>query len=138
MHTRYTCSMEPREILARHLGQAAPDPDPDTSFYSDDIVAEFPYAPDDHTRRLEGAEAVVAFMRRMPSFAEGFSLGEPTIHPIDGGFVAEYHGEATFKSTGKRYKQDYVSLFTVREGKIAGIREYYNPLRVLQAMGEVD
>lgn len=130
--------MDPKDLLARHLGQASPTPDPDTSFYADDVVAEFPYAPPDHTRKLEGVEAVVAFMRRIPTFAEDFELGEPTIYPTADGFVAEYHGEATFKSTGLRYAQDYVSFFTVRDGKIARIKEYYDPLRVLRAMGEVE
>lgn len=130
--------MDSKDLLLKHLAQASPNPDLDTSFYAPEVVAEFPYAPEDHTRRLEGAEAVVAFMRRIPTFAEGFSLGEPTIFPTSNGFVAEYHGEATFKSTGRRYAQDYVSFFTVKDGKIVGIREYYDPLRVLRAMGEID
>ena len=32
----------------------------------------------------------------------------------------------------------YAPVVTVKDGKIASIREYYDPLRVLRAMGEID
>lgn len=130
--------MDHKSLLLKHLGQASPGPDPDTSFYADDVSAEFPYAPEGHTDRLDGREAVVAFMRRIPTFAEGFALGEPTIHATADGFIAEYHGDATFKSTGRAYAQDYISVITVRDGMIAKIKEYYDPVRVLRAIGDLD
>lgn len=130
--------MDHKTLLLKHLGQASPDPNADTSFYAEDVIAEFPYAPEGHTRELQGVEAVVAFMRRIPTFAEGFALGEPTIHATDEGFIAEYSGDATFKSTGRSYAQDYVSVITVRDGRIAKIREYYDPVRVLRAIGDLD
>ena len=108
------------------------------AIYAPDVVAEFPYAPEGHTSRLEGPEAIVRFLGKIPTFAEGFSLGEPTISPTADGFVAEYHGDATFKESGRPYGQDYIVVFRLQEGRIASIREYYDPLRVLRAMGEID
>lgn len=130
--------MTHQELLEKHLAQATPSPSDDLSFYAPDIVVEFPYAPEDHTRRLEGRDAVAAFMRRIPTFTEGFALGDPTLHPTPSGFIAEYHGEATFKSTGRRYAQDYISVIDVRDGQIVRIKEYYDPLRVLRAIGEIE
>lgn len=129
--------MSPNDFLKRHLGQASPTPSQDISFYADNIVARFPYAPEGHTSRLEGPDAVAGFMRRIPSFAEEFAFGEPTIHETSDGFIAEYHGGSTFKSTGNRYEQDYISIFKIADGKIQSITEYYDPMRVLRAMGEV-
>ena len=127
------------ELLKSHLslvGKTATDEE--LSIYTDDFVAEFPYAPEDHTNRLEGRAGIARFMAAIGNFAEAFKLGEPTIHETATGFVAEYHGDSVFKSTGRAYSQDYISVFTVRDGKIAHIKEYYDPMRVLRAMGEID
>lgn len=127
------------ELLRAHLslvGRAATAEE--LAIYSDDVVAEFPYAPEDHTRRLEGPDAIARFLENIGKFAEGFRLGEATIHETPTGCIAEYHGDAVFKSTGNSYSQDYISVVTVRDGKIASIKEYYDPLRVLRAMGEIN
>jgi len=127
------------ELLQAHLalvGRSATEEE--LAIYADDVVAEFPYAPEDHTRRLEGPAAIARFLENIGKFAEGFRLGEPTIHETPTGCIAEYHGDAVFKSTGKSYSQDYISVVTVRDGRIASIREYYDPLRVLRAMGEIE
>lgn len=127
------------ELLKSHLalvGRAATAEE--LEIYAPDVVAEFPYAPEDHTRRLEGPAAIARFLENIGKFAEGFKLGEPTVYETESGCIAEYHGDAVFKSTGKTYSQDYVAIVKVRDGKIASIREYYDPLRVLRAMGEID
>jgi ketosteroid isomerase-like protein len=51
--------------------------------------------------------------------------------------LAEYHGSATFKDTGLPYEQDYVLVATVLDGQLASLREHYDSLRVLRAMGEI-
>ncbi|AIE84983.1 nuclear transport factor 2 family protein [Fimbriimonas ginsengisoli] len=131
--------MDAAELLLRHLslvGRAATAEE--LEIYAADVVAEFPYAPEDHTRRLEGPAAIAQFLENIGKFAEGFRLGDPAIHPTADGCIAEYHGDAVFKSTGRPYSQDYISVIRVESGRIAGIREYYDPLRVLRAMGEID
>jgi ketosteroid isomerase-like protein len=126
------------ELLRRHLSLVGRTATPeDLSIYATDVIVEFPYAPEDHTRRLEGPGAVGRFMENIGKFSEGFKLGEPTIHETKTGCIAEYHGDAVFKSTGLPYSQDYISVLTVEDGKIKRIREYYDPLRVLRALGEI-
>lgn len=105
--------------------------------YHEDVTIEFPYAPEGHTRRLEGRDALLAFFSRIPTFARDFRVGEPTIYTIDGGLVAEYTGASTFIDSGLPYAQDYVLFMTVRDGKIAAMREYYDGQRVLKALGEL-
>jgi ketosteroid isomerase-like protein len=130
--------MSHAELLQRHLQNAGkPRTEQDGSIYTDDLVVEFPYAPDEHTRRLEGPEACMAFFSRISSFAEGFVIGQPTMVSEGDKFIAEYHGSATFKSTGLPYEQDYVLVATVRNGKLSSLKEHYDPLRVLRAMGEI-
>jgi len=130
--------MSHTELLRRHLANAGkPRAEQDADVYAEDLVTEFPYAPEDHTRRLEGPEALLGFLSRIATFALGFKLSEPTLVSEGDTFVAEYHGSATFKSTGLPYEQDYVLVGQVRDGKIASLREHYDPLRVLRAMGEI-
>ncbi len=106
--------------------------------YQENVVMEFPYAPPEHTRRLEGPMAVTGFLARIATFALGFTLSNPTLLDTENGLVALYHGDAVFKGSGRPYSQDYVAVVTVENGRISHIAEHYDPLRVLRAMGEID
>ena len=130
--------MNHSDLLHRHLGNAGlPRDEQNREIYADDLVVEFPYAPDGHTRKLEGPEAFLAFFARISSFAEGFRIGPATLLSEGDTFVAEYHGSATFKDSGLPYEQDYVLVAHVKDGKFAHLKEHYDPLRVLRAMGEI-
>lgn len=131
--------MSHADLLQRHLQNAGkPRAEQDGAIYTEDLVVEFPYAPERHTRRLEGPEAFLAFFSRISSFALGFKIRNPTIVSEGDTFVAEYHGSATFKETGLPYEQDYVLIASVEDGKLKTLREHYDPLRVLRAMGEIE
>lgn len=126
------------ELLKAHLSLVGRDATPDDlEIYAEDLVVEFPYAPDDHTHRLDGRAQIARFMGAIGEFAENIRLGEPVIHETQDGFIAEYRGESIFKATRSPYSQDYISVFKVSNGQIVSIREYYNPLRVLRALGEM-
>ena len=126
------------DLVERHLKNAGiPREEQDATIYTEDLIVEFPYAPEGHTRKLDGPEAFLAFFARISSFAEGFSITQPTLISEGDSFVAEYHGSATFKDTQLPYEQDYVLVGTVRDGKLAHLKEHYDPMRVLRAMGEI-
>ena len=131
--------MTPAELLAKHLTIAAATPSPEEAagMYHDDVTMEFPFAPEGHTRRLEGRDAILTYFGRIKTFADGFKLGEPTINAIEGGLVARYPGSSTFKDTGLPYAQEYILFMTVRDGRIAAMTEYYDGQRVLRALGEL-
>lgn len=127
------------ELLRSHLALVGKPATPEQlAIYADDVVSEFPYAPPDHTRRLEGPAALARFLENIGKFAENVRLGEPTIYEIPSGCIAEYHGDSVFKESGLPYSQDYIVVMTVTDGRISHIREYYDPMRVLRAMGEID
>jgi ketosteroid isomerase-like protein len=131
--------MSNADLFRRHLANVGrPASEQDLDVYAEGFVAEFPYAPEGHTRRLEGREAISRFLAAIGTFAEGFRLGEPRIVEAGDDLIAEYHGDSTFKETGRPYAQDYVAVARVEGGRIAHLREYYDPLRVLRAMGEID
>lgn len=43
--------------------------------------------------------------------------------------VAEIKAEALIKSTGRFYRQEYVLFLRAKDGKIAFLREYFDPVR---------
>ena len=102
----------------------------------DDLVFEVPFAPKGAPRRVEGKVAFDGFMR--PAFNRlwsAFQLG-----PLDlrseadpERVIAEYTSEATMRN-GKPYNNTYLSLFTIRDGKIVEIREFFDAAVLLTAL----
>lgn len=128
------------ELLSGHLAvvDSSVAPHLEEAIYHDDVVLQFPFAPEGHTRRLEGRDAVVRYFANIPSFAEDFTVTEPRVEPLPDGFVARYEATSTFKESGRPYAQEYVAFVTVHDGRIAAIVEYYDGQRVLRALGELD
>ena len=52
--------------------------------------------------------------------------------------MAEYHGDSICIDTGRPYNQDYIAVVGVENGQIKWIREYYDAIRVLRAIGDLD
>ena len=50
------------------------------------------------------------------------------------GAVAEVKAEGLIKSTGRIYRQDYVLFLRAAGGKIAFLREYFDPVRAAKAL----
>jgi len=48
--------------------------------------------------------------------------------------VAEVKGEGVIKSTRRMYRQDYVLFLRAAGGKIAFLREYFDPVRAARAL----
>ena len=47
----------------------------------------------------------------------------------------EYRSDCTMLPTGAPYRNRYVGLFTVRDGKLAEFAEYFDPVVFLEALG---
>jgi ketosteroid isomerase-like protein len=129
--------MSTAELVAAHLANIG-NPS-HAEIYTDDVVAEFPYAPRHHTGKLSGSEAVLNFLMKIGLYFQDIRVGEPTVHLTANPDVVilEYPGTSVSKETGLPYSQDYVSVLTLRAGRISHIREYYNPVKVLVATGEM-
>jgi uncharacterized protein len=48
--------------------------------------------------------------------------------------VAEVKAEGRIKPTGRLYRQEYMVFLRAAAGKIACLREYFNPVRAAKAM----
>jgi ketosteroid isomerase-like protein len=126
------------ELLRHHVGLVArPTAPGDSDIYHDDVVMTLMYSPEGHTHELKGTEAILRFMARIEQFFSITSRPEPTIVETSTGALAEYQGDMVCLDTGNVYRQEYVAIAEIDGGKIRAVREYYDPIRVLKAFGEM-
>ena len=101
--------------------------------WADDGVMEFPFAPAAGPRRLEGREAIAAYMRDYPDHIDLQDFPELRIHETTDPeiIVVEMRGVGRLVETGSAFDMTYIAVVTVRDGRIASYRDYWNPLAVL-------
>lgn len=104
---------------------------------SDDVVAEFPFAPEGSPKRLEGREALYEYLRNYPSVIDVHSIPHLRIYPTDDQNVAiaEWSSAGEVLTNGNAYEMRYATFVTFRDGLIVSYREYWDPLAFVQAMG---
>jgi len=103
--------------------------------WTEDAVHEYPYAPAPYSKKLEGRDTITAYIANVTQSATDWSFTNfsfsATSNP-DIVFV-EFEGSALVTATGKKYQQIYVGRITLRDGKIANYREFWNPSWILDA-----
>jgi len=104
---------------------------------ADDLVWELPYAPAiGHPARLSGRAEVVRHITWFLGAVENFRFFDLTVHAFADpeGAVAEVKAEGLIKPTGRMYHQEYVVFLRAAGGKIAFLREYFDPARAAKAL----
>ncbi|MET8377818.1 nuclear transport factor 2 family protein [Streptomyces microflavus] len=95
-------------------------------------VFEFPFAPEGWPRRLEGKDAVAAYMRGYPDHIDLHDFPYVEIHRTDapGTVVVEMRGVGRVVETGAPFDMSYIAVVTFEGGLIVRYRDYWNPLAV--------
>lgn len=106
-----------------------------SELFAEDIVFEFPYAPKGMSRRLSGKAALMNHLGRISPLLEFGELTLQRVHPSGETFVLEFSCEGTGVQTGAPYHQQYISVVTLSNGRIARYVDYWNPLVLLSALG---
>ena len=125
------------DLLQRHIETLVADNGQWQTLIADDLVWELPYAPAiGHPARLAGREEVVRHVTWFLGAVENFRFFDLTMYACADPdvAVAEVKAEARIKPTGRLYHQEYVLFLRAAGGKIAFLREYFNPVRAAQAM----
>ena len=125
------------DLVHRHFQTLVEDPEQWQTLIANDLVWELPYAPAiGHPVRLSGREEVVRHVTWFLGAVEQFRFFDLRVYACADPevAVAEVKAEARIKPTGRRYRQEYVVFLRVAGGKIAFLREYFNPVRAAQAM----
>ena len=105
--------------------------------WAEDGVMEFPFAPPGRPRRLEGKEAVAAYMRPYPDHIDLHDFPEARIHETTDPetIVVEMRGVGRVVATDGPFEMTYVAVVTVRDGLIVSYRDYWDPLAALALDG---
>lgn len=126
-------------MLKRALGfRIDQDADGFIEMMAPDGVMEFPYAPPGGVARVEGREALAAYLAGFDGVLAIDSVTEPTIHLTQDPniVILEFGCVGRGLKTGRPYNQRYISVITLMDGKIARYVDYWNPLVGLAALGD--
>ena len=129
--------MTASDLLHLHLQTLVDDNARWQTLLADTILWELAYAPSlGHPARLSGREEVVRHATWFVSAVEDFRFFDLKMYPFADpqGAAAEVKGEGLIKATGRTYRQDYVVFLRAADGKIAFLREYFDPVRAAMAL----
>ena len=125
------------DLVHRHFQTLVNDNTQWQTLIADDLVWELPYAPAiGHPVRLSGREEVVHHVTWFLGAVEDFRFFDLTVFPLADpeGAVAQVKAEGRIKPTGRMYQQEYVLFLRATGGKIAFLREYFDPSRAAKAL----
>jgi len=124
-------------LLEQHFSLLVDDHQQWKNLIADDVVWELPYAPSlGHPGRLAGREAVVRHASWFISEVSDFRFDDARISALADPreSIGVVRATGRIRSTGRAYEQEYVVFLTARDGKIAHLREYFNPVQAAVAM----
>jgi hypothetical protein len=103
---------------------------------ADDVVAEFPFAPEGTQNRFEGKQALYAYLKDYHNFINVKSLPTKKVYVTDDQNVAiaEWSVSGEVIASGNPYEMSYATFITIRDGLIVNYREYWNPQVFMKAM----
>ena len=125
------------DLLQRHIQTLVEDNAQWQTLIADDLLWELPYAPAiGHPARLSGREEVVGHVIWFLGAVENFRFFDLKLYVLADpeAAVAEVKAEALIKPTGRLYRQEYVVFLRAAGGKIAFLREYFDPVRASKAL----
>ena len=98
---------------------------------ADDVVFEFPFAPPGRPSRIEGKPALAEYLTALAGRVRFEGIRDLEVHETvkPDVVIIEMTMTGTVAATGAPHEQSYVSIMTVRDGRIAHYRDYWNPLR---------
>ena len=106
-----------------------------------DAVQEIPFMPEGFgkfvTSQFDGREEIMAHYRAAFANRRDHVFVIDDIHRTEDPdcIIVEAHARSLVGETGRVYENSYVCLFRLREGKLALLREYVNPLQFMMAFG---
>lgn len=115
------------------------------SYWADDAVFRIvfsrpPLDPEWDPPLTEGGDAIRAYWRKIMGIIDKADIKDMWIRAVvdePGCVIATFRGEMRL-TNGRAYKNDYINLFRVENGKIKLFHEHYNPLVVLESFQELD
>ncbi len=102
------------------------------AMYSQDAVHEFPFAPEGAPHRLEGRNAIEAYMRQLPARIRFGALSDICVREAEDEIIIEATGHHRRIADNAPRDLSYVWFIKHSDGKVAHIRDYMNPLQLAE------
>ena len=136
--------MNGEEVVSRFLeAEAKQDVQGMADVLAENIVFEMPFALPGLPDRVEGKGTVVEFLEQFLGKERGMFTGWDlhNIRIYAGGdpdlVFAELDGQGVVAQSGYQYRQKYIILFRVSDGRISHWREYLNPIPLQEAIASM-
>jgi hypothetical protein len=102
----------------------------------ENVVVEFPFAPDEASRKLIGRAAIYEYLKDYPSVIDLQRTSTMQICATDDPdtAIAEWSVSGRVISNGNPYEMSYATFVTFKDGLIINYREYWNPIAFMAAM----
>ncbi|WP_028472692.1 nuclear transport factor 2 family protein [Nocardioides alkalitolerans] len=127
-----------KQVITAYLDAVSRlDVDAVAPLFADDGRVDLPYAPDGVPTTIEGREAVDAYYRALPEMATELNFADYRIAALDepGEYVAEYTSDSSMRATGASYANTYITRVSIRDGRITRLAEFFDPVRLVRALG---
>src|SRR5258707_14871087 len=124
-------------LLQQHIQTLLDDTARGQTLIANDFLWELASAPPiGHPARLMGREEVMRHVNWFRGAVENFRFFDIRVYAFADpeAAVAEFKAEGLIKPTGRIYRQDYVLFLRAVAGKIAFLREYFDPVRAATAL----
>jgi NAD(P)-dependent dehydrogenase (short-subunit alcohol dehydrogenase family)/ketosteroid isomerase-like protein len=101
-----------------------------------DVIVEFPFAPDAASKKLVGRAAIYEYLKNYPSVIDIQSAPTLKINATDDPnmAIAEWSVSGRVIRNGNPYEMSYATFVTFKNGLIVNYREYWNPTAFMAAM----
>jgi uncharacterized protein len=110
------------------------------SLWDEHGVLEFPFAPQGRPSRVEGKAALYPYVQRVIHDVENLGFSQQQVYAtLDPNLIiAEVESEGRVIATGRTYHAKYVWILRTSHGKLMHLRDYWNPLTLLEARAGLD
>jgi hypothetical protein len=98
--------------------------------YAPDAIHEFPFAPTGAVRRLEGRDAISAYMSQLPGRISFGSLSDVRVREVGDELIVEATGHHRRVSDDTAMELSYIWFITRRNEQVTHFRDYMNPLQL--------
>ncbi len=127
------------KLIRNHLEFVTQDFPRWLELLDDEIVIEFPYGESaGNPARMEGkteiTEVITAFLARVPELRFRHPVIYPCANPDEA--FATYDVEAHVPENNRVYRQNYISYFRQRAGKLVYLSEYFDPVKTKAAFSD--
>ncbi|MEV6926871.1 nuclear transport factor 2 family protein [Dactylosporangium sp. NPDC051485] len=132
-------SAEAREVVERMLDVGrAQDAEAFVALMAPDGYIEWPFCPPGAPERLEGREAIRAFLTQVARAPIRFDeYRDVVVHETADPevIIVEYQVYGHLTTSGGPFRQTVIAVLRVRDGLVISYRDYINPLPLMAALG---